>query len=199
MGSLALGRQLEFEPSDALQKAMVTFWSKGYQRTSVSDLENSTGIGRKSLYRMFEGKEQLFLAALANYQNLMAKQNLSALMRAEADVSDIRGLLDKLVSSASTPEGSMGCLICNTAVEFGRENEAIANHVEAFFTQIRCALLNALKGAIAKKQIVLAPSEVTAEVNFLFGVIQSLCVLGRAGASKNTLNDVVSTALKRLG
>ncbi len=194
-----MGRQLEFEPGEALQKAMVAFWSKGYERTSVSDLENSTGIGRKSLYRMFEGKEQLFLAVLVNYQHLMAKQNLSALMRAEADVADIRGLLDKLVSSASTSEGSMGCLICNTAVEFGRENEAIANHVEAFFTQIRRALLNALKGAIAKKQIELTPSEVTAEVNFLFGIIQSLCVLGRAGVSKNTLNDVVSTALKRLG
>jgi len=45
----------------------------------------------------------------------------------------------------------------------------------------------------------LAPSEITAEVNFLFGILQSLCVLGRAGLSKNALKDSVGTALKRLG
>jgi len=194
-----VGRQLEFEPSEAIQEAMSVFWRKGYERTSVADLEESTGIGRKSLYRKFEGKERLFLAALANYQDLMAKQNLSALMRAEADLADIRNLLENLVKIASTPEGSMGCLICNTAVEFGRENEAIANHVDAYFDQIRRALRNALEGAIAKKQIELAPAEITAEVNFLFGILQSLCVLGRAGLSKNALKDVVGTALKRLG
>jgi hypothetical protein len=60
-------------------------------------------------------------------------------------------------------------------------------------------MLHALKGATAKGQIVLAAEELSREANFLLGIIQSLCVLGRAGSSRETLDDVISSALKRFG
>lgn len=194
-----MGRRLEFEPSEAVQKAMIVFWQKGFERASVTDLEAGTGVGRKSLYRAFRDKEDLFLAALGNYRRFMGEENLAPLLEDDADLADIDALLRKLASLGGTPEGAMGCLICNTAVELGKEMPEAARHVDGYFDQTRAAMLNALKGAAAKGQIVLAADELLREANFLLAVIQSLCVLGRAGASKETLDDVVSSALKRFG
>lgn len=194
-----MGRRLEFEPSEAVQKAMMVFWQKGFERASVTDIEAGTGVGRKSLYRAFCDKEHLLLAALGNYRRVMAEENLAPLLEEGADLADIDTLLRKLSSLGGTPEGGMGCLICNTAVELGKDMPEAARHVDDYFDQIRAAMLHALKGATAKGQIVLAAEELSREANFLLGIIQSLCVLGRAGSSRETLDDVISSALKRFG
>jgi len=176
---------------------MMVFWRKGFERASVSDLEAGTGVGRKSLYRAFRAKEDLFLAALGNYRRFMVAENLSPLLENGADLDDINRLLRKLAKLGGTPEGGMGCLICNTAVEFGKDMPEAARHVDGYFAQIRAAMLNALEGAAAKGQITLASEELPRVANFLLGVVQSLCVLGRAGSSRETLDDVVSSALQR--
>ncbi|MGF1569190.1 MAG: TetR/AcrR family transcriptional regulator [Nodosilinea sp.] len=194
-----MGRRLEFEPSEAVQKAMMVFWQKGFERTSVADLEAGTGVGRKSLYRTFRDKEDLFLAALGNYRRYMADENLAPLLEEDADLDDIEALLHQLASLGGTPEGGMGCLICNTAVEMGQDMPAAARQVDAYFAQIRAAMLNALQGAVSKGQIALPPEEMSQEANFFLGVIQSLCVLGRASHPRETLEDIVNAAIKRLG
>jgi len=192
-----MGRRLEFEPSEAVQKAMMVFWQKGYERTSVADIEAGTGVGRKSLYRTFRDKKELFIAALGNYRVFMVQENLAPLLKTGADLSDVETLLNKLSSLGGTPQGGMGCLICNTAVELGNDMPEAARHVEMYFGQIRAAMLNALEGAVAKGQIVLADEELPREANFLLGIVQSLCMLGRSGSSRETLEDVARCALKR--
>lgn len=194
-----MGRKLEFEPGDAVEKAMMVFWRKGYERTSVGDLEDETGVGRKSLYRAFRDKEDLFLAALANYRRFMADENLAPLKADGADAETIRALLEKLASLGGTPEGAMGCLICNTAIELGRDLPEATRHVDGYFEQIRSGMAHALHGAVAKGQARLSAEEIVQEANFLFGVVQSLCVLGRAGAPPETMRDVVASAMRRLG
>jgi TetR/AcrR family transcriptional repressor of nem operon len=194
-----MGRKLEFEPGEAVAKAMKVFWRKGYERTSVGDLEEETGVGRKSLYRAFRDKEDLFLAALGSYRRYMSDENLSPLMADDADAETIGSLLRKLASLGGTPEGTMGCLICNTAVELGSDLPEASRHVEGYFRQIRTGMTHALEGAVAKGQIRLSDDEIAREANFLLGVIQSLCVLGRAGVPRETMEDVVASAMKRLG
>jgi len=194
-----MGRKLEFVPGEAVQKAMLVFWQKGFERTSVTDLEAVTRVGRKSLYRTFRDKEELFLAVLGNYRRFMAEENLAPLLAAGASLVDINGLLNKLASMGGTPEGAMGCLICNTAIELGREMPEAARHVDGYFHQIRTAMLNSLQGAVSMGQVKLTLEEQDREANFLLGIVQSLCVLGRAGSPREILEDVVSTASKRLG
>jgi len=192
-----MGRKLEFEPGEALHSAMMVFWRKGYERTSVGDLENETGVGRKSLYRAFHDKEDLFLAALANYRRLMTAENLAPLSEPGADMETIRALLEKLAGLGGASAGAMGCLIFNTAIELGRDVPEASRHVEGYFDQIRCAMAHALQGAISKRQVRLFEEEIEQEANFLLGVTLSLGVLGRSGASREVMEDVVASAMRR--
>jgi len=193
-----MGRKLEFEPSEAVQKAMMVFWQRGYAGTSVDDLETATGVGRKSLYRAFNDKHDLFIQALGSYRALMARENLAPLQDASAGVKEIRALFDKLVEIGRTPMGRMGCLLCNTAMELSQDDPAVARHVEGYLEQIRGAMRHALSRAVQRGELDLDEAAITREANVLLGAIQSLCVLGRAGAASTVLADVAEGALQRL-
>jgi hypothetical protein len=62
MRVLILPCNREFEPQDALQKAMVLFWRKGYLHTSLDDLVSETEVSRYGLYSTFGEKHALFNA-----------------------------------------------------------------------------------------------------------------------------------------
>ena len=65
-----MARPKEFDQDKALDKAMTLFWQKGYEATSIQDLVDHLGIGRRSLYDTFKSKHDLFIAALDRYQAL---------------------------------------------------------------------------------------------------------------------------------
>jgi len=59
-----MARPREFDLNEALQAAMLLFWERGYEATSIDDLLQQMGINRASLYGTFGQKRELFLKAL---------------------------------------------------------------------------------------------------------------------------------------
>jgi AcrR family transcriptional regulator len=62
------GRPREFDTEKALELATSLFWRKGYEGTSLSDLTETLGITRPSLYAAFGNKEALFRLVLERYE-----------------------------------------------------------------------------------------------------------------------------------
>jgi AcrR family transcriptional regulator len=50
----------QFDKNVALDKAMNLFWYQGYKETSLTDLINTLGIKKQSLYNTFKSKRTLF-------------------------------------------------------------------------------------------------------------------------------------------
>ncbi len=53
---MSRGPAKQFDPHEALGKAMQLFWAKGYAATGLAELQEQMGIGRKSLYDTFGNK-----------------------------------------------------------------------------------------------------------------------------------------------
>ncbi len=66
---MARGPEKQFDPEEALKKAMKLFWAQGYAATGMAELQSAMGIGRKSLYDTFGNKRQLFIKTLQLYSD----------------------------------------------------------------------------------------------------------------------------------
>jgi AcrR family transcriptional regulator len=73
------GRPREFDERDALEKAMLLFWRKGYRNTSLSDLTAEMAMNRPSIYAAFGDKSLLFQRTLGKYIEEYALKSIAQL------------------------------------------------------------------------------------------------------------------------
>ncbi|MBW0150837.1 MAG: TetR/AcrR family transcriptional regulator, partial [Phenylobacterium sp.] len=59
-----MARPVEFHRTIATQNALLLFWRKGYQATSLADLVSAMGISRSSLYAAYGDKRGVFIECL---------------------------------------------------------------------------------------------------------------------------------------
>ncbi len=91
------GRPRSFDRETALEKAVLAFWERGYEATSVADLTQVMGIGAPSLYAAFGDKRSLFEEAVGVYCDRYGSFGERAL----AEEPTVRGLSG--ASSARRP------------------------------------------------------------------------------------------------
>src|SRR5262245_2559983 len=118
-GKRPRGRPRNYDPQLALRRALETFWTYGYSRTSLDDLSAAMGMNRPSLYAAFGDKQALYLKALESYwdQALQAMRDLLA--RDEPLLDALMRIYDSALSlyfpSTGAPRGCFG--ISTAAVE----------------------------------------------------------------------------------
>lgn len=118
------GRPRTFDLDEAVHKAMLVFWSKGYEGTTIPELTKAIGINRPSLYSAFGSKEYLFRLALDRYRNDPASYVNRALEKptaAEAFESLLYGVIDLVTD----PERPGGCMFVCGALARGNETKNI--------------------------------------------------------------------------
>lgn len=192
-----MARPKEFDPTDALDKAMAVFWAKGYHDTSIRDLVDATGVNYYGLYSTFDDKHGLFLAALDRYRDTVTRQILAILDQPGSPISAIRQAFDGVVLTTRPTDGHRGCLMCNTAVELTPFDKAVAKKVRKNMDVLR----DAFRGAVVRaREIgeVAKDKDIDAFAEFLAMTVYSISVLARTGASEAQVRRYVQTALETL-
>jgi TetR/AcrR family transcriptional repressor of nem operon len=188
-------RPREFDPDLVLDQATELFWSKGYEGTSISDLEEHLGVGRQSLYGTFGDKHQLYLKAMDRYGASQSGLRLP-LLRPGAAAEEIRGYFASLITHLTT-EPRRSCMLVNATIETGPEDAAVTTRTCDNQLNLTRAFRNALAGAVAKGQL-----DRKADTNALALALVShsfgLNIMARNGATAATLGKVVESALQGL-
>ena len=108
------GRPRSFDIDEAIEKAMIVFWAKGYQGTTIPDLAKAIGVNRPSLYAAFGNKENLFKLALDRYRKGPASYVNRALSQTTA-LAVFESLLKGVVELVTDRNRPGGCLfVCGT-------------------------------------------------------------------------------------
>src|ERR1700726_1565889 len=76
--NVAMGRRKLFTREDVLNKAIPVFWKHGLAETSVQDLEQATRVRKSGLYAEFKDKEDLFVASIRQYFDMLTARGALA-------------------------------------------------------------------------------------------------------------------------
>ncbi len=114
-----MGRTREFDMDQALDAAISTFWTQGYEATSMTDLMEATGLHKGSLYKAFEDKHDIFMKSLGRYLDGAYEHMHSVLAAAEAPLDGLRAWLNGVVFLCRHQPVQRGCLALNAAIELG--------------------------------------------------------------------------------
>jgi TetR/AcrR family transcriptional repressor of nem operon len=189
-----MGRPREFDPDEALDRAVQVFWTRGFERTSVEDLTESMGIQRGSLYATFGDKHQLFLRALDRYEERFYRDTLRYLEEGSAR-DGIRRVFEQVVSDCACSGGAKGCFITNTAVALAEDDPETASRVRSNLLRLERAFEAALTRA---GEETLGGREPRTLARFLTTSLQGLRVLSRCCVELDVLNDAVEVTLSVL-
>jgi TetR/AcrR family transcriptional regulator, transcriptional repressor for nem operon len=183
----------QFDRNEVLDRAMTTFWTRGYEATSIDDLVEATGIGRGSLYGTFGDKRQLFLAALDRYWDTVGMEMFAELSSSDARHA-VERMFDALIRRASDPKSPRGCLITNTSVECPTCGDEIARKIGERMGQQETAIYQALQKA--QGEGTLNPArEARALARFFLGVAWGINAVNRSMPDPGVLRDIVRVAL----
>ena len=125
-------RKREFDKDNVIAQAMLVFWEKGYEATSVHDLKQAMGISTSSMYETFNDKRGIFLEALAHFCELERQQLTELAQETTSDLQLVERIFDSIEQIAQNTSENYGSLAFNAMVEFGTRDtdvtEVIFNH-----------------------------------------------------------------------
>jgi len=135
-----------------VEKAAVVFNQRGYAGTSMADIMEVTGLEKGGLYRHFQNKEELAVAAF-DYAWAESKQwHLKGLEDIPSAVGKLHAMIDNHVDRGSNLPG--GCPLLNTAIDADDGNPALHAHARAALREWVSLIEQTLEDGIERGEIV---------------------------------------------
>lgn len=188
-----MARPREFDENEVLQKAMLVFWRKGYEGSSIYDLMEATGLTKSSIYKAFNSKEGLFWRANEVYKrdHLGFVDEALALSKPR-DIAEamLRGEADMHTAPTHPP----GCFETNGALVCSEEHEQIQRALVESRFSLQRKLAKAFRDKAQNGPLlpVATPEEAA---SFIFTLIQGMAVQSKAGLSREELQKFVTLAM----
>ena len=194
-----MARPRTFDRDDALDRALATFETRGYEAASLQDLVDATGLSRSSLYNAFGSKHGLYLEALDRYRARGGAELDALLAGAPTALDGIEAYLNGVAAAASegTEPPAVGCFLTNAAVEVAardadtaqRARIALDGMIDAFRRQIERAQL---EGGVP------AAADAEARALSIVTTIYGLRAMSKSGLPRRAAARVVAAELDRL-
>jgi TetR/AcrR family transcriptional repressor of nem operon len=141
-----MGRKKSYDRAEAAERALQAFWEKGYERTSLRDLEAATGVNRYGLYDSFTDKQGLFGECIEHYC-----ASTESMLAEQAD-EGLDGLL-QLIGRFAEPQAEdnncrHGCLVVTSLLERDGLSPAIRQRLKDYIQH----LLEHIRSVLANEQ-----------------------------------------------
>jgi AcrR family transcriptional regulator len=191
-----IGRPRSFDMDQALDRALLVFWRKGYEGASLSDLTKAVGVNRPSLYAAFGDKEALFRKVLDRYLKGPAAYTQEALREPTA-----RAVVERLLLGAADLNTARrnpgGCLMVQGALACGEAADSTRRELTACRAAGEAAMRRRFERAKSEGDL---PANVSPAdlARYIATVLYGMAVQAAGGASRSQLQRVVEMALRTL-
>jgi AcrR family transcriptional regulator len=189
------GRPPGFDRDEALHSAMMLFWERGYEGTTLEDLQAAMGdISATSLYHAFGSKEALFRQAVDAYQQTVGAPALTALQESATAREALHNMLRLTAESFSRTGQPHGCLLVLGATKCTPSNSGAEIYLQAIRRQAPKVIKARLARAVEDGDVP-ASTDIDAIAAFYATVIHGLAVRAGDGATRKALMSTVEAAI----
>jgi AcrR family transcriptional regulator len=188
-----IGRPRAFDRDEALEAAMVLFWRKGFEATSMTDLCGAMGVRSPSLYAAFGSKEALYLEAIQHYVEIFGPpvwDKLAEGATARAGVENLLLAATEILPESVTPAGCMATL----AAVSDEWPAGIAEVVRKIRVEMLSMLRSRLEAGVASGELP-RTTDIAALSRFYLGIFQGMAVQARDGAAAAELRGLATAAM----
>jgi AcrR family transcriptional regulator len=196
-GNAKVGRPISFDKEAALEAAMLLFWERGYEGTSMADLTQAMGLNPSSIYAAFGNKYALFSLAVKRYGDSRAKYAIKALEEPTLE-RVIRALFNNTVAFLTTPGHPPGCMTLAGAMACSVDAIPARDLMTAIRKRnqvaIRERLLKARKSGELPRRV-----NVDDYTRYLSSILGGLSIQAANGSTKEELKRTAQMALRHLG
>lgn len=174
---------------------MRVFWEKGYEGTSIHDLEQAMGLNRTSIYNTFGNKRAIFNRVMSCYKESVMASLFAALDNAPDIREGVRRLLNAALDIHFDKDNPGGCLVVLSVLESGQHDAesqlAMQQTLQDLKTALQARLSKAKKAGELAKDL-----DVGSTATTISTTMTGMMVMGKANFTraslKKTINQVVS-------
>src|SRR5581483_6243298 len=188
-------RSRTYDEGEVLAGAMNAFRRDGYAGLSIPALEAATGLSSGSIYNSFGDKHGIFIAAFEHYLAAVLGRRIAQFAPPDAGLAGLRQLFLTLLRE---PDGeTFGCLITNSAIEFGASGDAADKAVAKGFDILERLFVDRLSAA-KSSGLLRRDFDAKAGAVRLLALYQGILVLVRAGFEPKKIKSAISQEFDRL-
>lgn len=184
-----MARTRSFDEDRVLDAAMHAFRRHGYTGLSVKQLEAETGLTSGSLYNAYGSKDGIFEAALDHYIDGLVIHRIRTHAGEAAGLDDLEGLFLTLLQTPLAD--GFGCLVTNSAVEFGATPSIATRGIDRTFSMLRLNIEKLLTREIG-------PGEAASATTRLLFLYHGMLVLARAGRMPDSAAQAIKAEFDTL-
>ena len=186
-----------FDEDVALRRAGETFWTHGYDATSMTDLLDAMGIQKGSFYATFGSKRDAYLRSLEQYVD----ERFADFRDAATGMEPRRGLetlIELVFEDCAGREGHRGCMLINCALELAHTDTKAQRIVQSAL-DLHAASYAELITAAQKTGSISSRLDADATSKGLLAIVIGMRVYARSGAPRATLRVLADQALALIG
>lgn len=191
------GRPRTYQRDEALNAAVELFWRQGYEATSLDDLLRAMKLSKSSFYADFKSKQALYLVCLEQYQRFVV-DHLTCLQTQSSSLQEFLHLVFQEVVEDAASDEPKGCLIVNSAVEFGQHRKEFSEDVRVALDAVQSTFERVIRDSIKQGEI---SPEVSPKVSakYLTTCLSGIRAMIKGGMSVKDARAVVSQVIHSLG
>jgi AcrR family transcriptional regulator len=174
---------------------MEVFWEKGYEGTSLDDLQAAMGgISPPSFYAAFGSKERLFYEVVERYATTVGCKPVQALEAGPRAREGVEAMLREAAGIFCSPDMPPGCVVMLGAINCAPANKSVQDYLRSFRLRVPDILRKRLERGVAEGDI---PEGTALEpiVSFYSTLFLGLPLRARDGASRDELLMAVAGAM----
>lgn len=186
-----MARSRKIDANAAMEAATAMFWKHGYCSLGTRQLEEETGITRFTLQTTYGGKMALFLNTLDAYLDQFETSVL--IQGAARDLDGVASLFETRVDPDFMPgQSCYGCLVLNSAIEFGFSNEDVNQRISRYLAILRNSFRRGLTQTLRHDNPA-ARQDIDQKVEILVSAALGLNVIVRAATDNRAGQDMAKS------